>query len=81
MSTIDEIRARDVADRNGLLTECPPPVADRAYLLELVARLRDCLFEFAACQPVMDDERIRHVEIQVTRQELADAKALCEEAK
>ena len=54
---------------------------DRSYLLDLVARLSACLNEFAVCTPVMDDERLRYVEIQVSRDELADAKALVEEAK
>ena len=82
MSGIAEIRQRlAVADCTTLGCVCTEHHAVADELIDLVRRMRDCLHEFAVCRPVLDDERLRYVEIQVGREDLELAKALVKEAE
>jgi len=44
-------------------------------------QLEELLVEFVNAPPVLDDDRLRYVEIQVPRTLLQEARALLEEAK
>ena len=84
MSKLAEIRARANYDATNLIEVDQIKFAqveqDRRDLLDIVARMRECLNEFAICTPILDDERLRYVEIQVGREDLELARALLEEA-